>query len=188
MVAGKLAEAGAQVLLVEAGGPAPAIAHVPAMVATLQNTPLDWMFRTEAQDGAGLAMGGVSSWPRGKVLGGSSILNYMLYVRGNRRDYDEWRDMGLEGWGYEEVLPYFKKSEHFDSEVENKDEYHGIGGDLTVTTSNHKEPIIESFLKAGQEMGYDVGDINGAFQDSGFTKSQVTITKGSRSGTFKAFA
>ena len=188
VVAGRLAEAGAHVLLLEAGGPAPSMAHIPAMVGSLQNTPIDWQFRTEVQEHASLATGGVSSWPRGKVLGGSSILNYMLYVRGNRRDYDGWRDLGLEGWGYEDVLPYFKKSEDFDSEVENKEEYHNIGGALTVTTSNHREPIIESFLNAGKEMGYDVGDINGAFQEAGFTKSQVTMTKGFRSVTFKAFA
>jgi len=188
VVAGRLAEAGAQVLLVEAGGPAPSMAHIPAMVGFLQNSPIDWMYRTEVQEHAGLAMGGVSHWPRGKVLGGSSILNYMLYVRGNRGDYDEWRDMGLEGWGYEEVLPFFKKSENFDSEVENKETYHNIGGDLTVTTNNHREPIIDTFLEAGRELGYDVGDINGEFQDSGFSKSQVTMDKGVRSGTFKSFA
>jgi len=189
VVAARLAEAGALVLLVEAGGPAPSLAHVPALVGSLQNTPIDWKYRTEKQEQAGLAaMGGISIWPRGKVLGGSSILNYMLYVRGNWRDYDGWRDLGMDGWGYEDVLPYFKKSENFDSEVENKDAYHGVGGDLTVTTNNYKEPIIDSFLKAGKELGHEIGDINGAFQDNGFTKSQVTITSGIRSGTFKAFA
>ena len=188
VVAARLAEAGAKVLLVEAGGPAPSVAHIPAMVGFLQNSPIDWMFRTEVQEHAGLAMGGVSSWPRGKVLGGTSILNYMIYVRGNRRDYDEWRDMGLEGWGYEDVLPYFKKSENFDSDVDKKDVHHNTGGDLTVTTNNHREPIIETFLEAGRELGYDTGDINGEFQDSGFSQSQVTMDKGFRSGTFKSFA
>eukprot|EP00092_Neocalanus_flemingeri_P060604 GFUD01072680.1.p1 GENE.GFUD01072680.1~~GFUD01072680.1.p1 ORF type:complete len:254 (-),score=51.34 GFUD01072680.1:335-1036(-) len=158
------------------------------MVATLQNSPIDWMFKTEKQEHASLAMGGVSSWPRGKVLGGTSILNYMLYVRGNRRDYDGWRDTGLDGWGYEEVLPYFMKSENFDSDVENKYLYHNEGGNLTVTTSNHKEPIIDTFLNAGKELGYEVGDINGVLQDSGFSVSQVTMKNGFRTGTFKAFA
>ena len=188
VVAGRLAEAGADVLLVEAGGPAPSIAHIPAMAGSLQNSPIDWMFRTEPQEHASLSMGGVSRWPRGKVLGGTSILNYMLYVRGNWRDYDGWADMGLEGWGYKDVLPYFRKSEDFDSDVENKDLYHSEGGDLTVTKNYHREPIVETFLDAGKELGYDVGDINGAFQDSGFSQSHVTMTNGFRSGTFKAFA
>ena len=143
---------------------------------------------TEKQENACLAAGGVSHWPRGKVLGGSSILNYMIYMRGNKGDYDEWRDMGLDGWGYQDVLPYFIKSENFDSEVENKETYHGTGGDLTVTTSNHREPIIDTFLQAGRELGYEVGDINGDFQDAGFSKSQVTMDKGFRTGTFKSFA
>ena len=168
VVAARLAEAGAKVLMVEAGGPAPSVAHTPAMVGFLQNSPIDWMFRTEVQEHAGLAMGGVSSWQRGKVLGGTSILNYMLYVRGNRGDYDEWRDMGLDGWGYEDILPYFK---NFDSDVDKKDIYHNTGGDLTFTTNNHGEPIIETFLEAGKELGYDIGDINGEFQDSGFSQS-----------------
>ena len=73
------------------------------------------MFMTDVQEHAGLAMIGVSSWPRGKVLGGTSILNYMLSVRGNRGDKDEWSDMGLDGWGYEDILPYFK---NFDSDVD----------------------------------------------------------------------
>ena len=188
VVAGRLAGGGAGVLLVEAGGPAPALAHIPAMVGMLQNSPLDWMFRTEVQDEACLATGGVSNWPRGKVLGGSSILNYMVYMRGNKGDYDEWRDMGLDGWGYEDVLPYFIKSENFDSGVKNIKTFHGSGGDLTVTTNNHREPIIDTFLQAGKELGYDVGDINGEFQDAGFSASQVTIDKGFRTGTFKSFA
>ena len=70
------------------------------------------------------------------MLGGSSILNYMLYMRGNKEDYNEWRDMGLEGWGYEEVLQYFKKSENFISDVENKDTFQGEGGELSVTKDN----------------------------------------------------
>ena len=101
VVAARLAEAGHEVLLVEAGGPSPSLAHVPSLVGFLQNSPLDWAYRTEQQAGGSLLTGGVSSWPRGKVLGGSSMLNYMLYVRGHSKDYDEWADLGLEGWSYE---------------------------------------------------------------------------------------
>jgi len=188
VVAGRLAEAGHSVLLVEAGGPAPALAHVPGLVGFLQNSPIDWAYRTEVQDHASLAAGGVSSWPRGKVLGGTSMLNYMFYMRGNSRDYDEWRDLGLDGWGYDDVLPFFKKSENFQSDVENKKKYHGTGGKLAVTKDNWKEPITEVYMKAGEELGYKVGDINGDLEDGGFTPSHVTMANGYRTGTFKAFA
>jgi len=112
----------------------------------------------------------------------------MFYIRGNSRDYDEWRDMGLDGWGYEDVLPFFKKSENFQSEIDNKDLYHGTGGKLTVSKDNWKEPITEAYLKAGEELGYNIGDINGDLQDGGFTPSHVTMADGYRTGTFKAFA
>ena len=159
---------------VEAGGPAPLLAHVPAMVGFLQNSVIDWSYRTETQTTSQLAYGGVSSWPRGRVLGGSSMLNYMLYMRGHSGDYDEWRDdLGLEGWGYDDVLEYFKKSENMESDVEDKDKYHGVGGPLTVTKENFKEPIISHLLSAASEAGYKIGDINGDLEDGGFTKAQV---------------
>merc|ERR1719232_1247166 len=93
VVAGRLAEAGYSVLLVEAGGPAPVLAHIPGMVGFLQNSPIDWAYRTEPQTHSQWGyVNNASSWPRGKVLGGSSILNYMFYMRGHSKDYDEWRD------------------------------------------------------------------------------------------------
>ena len=116
------------------------------------------------------------------------MLNYMLYVRGNSRDYDEWRDLGLEGWGYQDVLPFFKMSEDFVGEVEDKEEYHGLGGDLKVTKDGFQVPIMESFMRAGDELGYGTGDINGAAQDEGFFYTQTTTHGGFRSGTYRAFA
>ena len=188
VVAARLVQAGHQVLLLEAGGPAPSLAHIPGYVAFLQNSPFDWAYKTEAQKRASLSTGGVSSWPRGRVLGGSSILNYMLYVRGNEEDYNEWRDMGLEGWGYEDVLPYFKKSENLLNDVQHIHEYHGVGGELAVTKDNYKTKITAAFLKAGEELGYEIGDINGKFQDRGFSPAFVTLDNGSRLGSFKIFA
>jgi choline dehydrogenase-like flavoprotein len=158
------------------------------MVGILQKTVIDWAFTTEPSSVASLATGGVSHWPRGKVLGGSSMLNYMMYVRGNSRDYDEWRDLGLEGWGYEDVLPFFTKSEDFVGEVEDKERYHGQGGDMKVTSNGFKEPIVETFLEAARELGYKVGDINGALEDKGFNSMHTTTHQGSRSGTYWAFA
>ena len=188
VVAGRLAGGGHRVLLVEAGGPAPALAHIPGMVAGLQRSVLDWSYRTEQQDSAVLSSGGVSIWPRGKVLGGSSILNYMLYMRGHSRDYDEWRDAGLEGWGYQDVLQYFKRSEQMESDIPDKEKFHGTDGELTVTKDNFKEPIIDVYMKAAEELGYKVGDINGELEDEGFSPSQVSLRNGVRTGTYKAFA
>jgi len=112
----------------------------------------------------------------------------MVYMRGHSRDYDEWRDMGLEGWAWDDVLPYFKKSENMVSEFKNRDKFHGTDGPLGVTKDNYKEPIIDYLMKAAQELGYKVGDINGELQDEGFTPSQVSISNGRRAGTFEAFA
>ena len=95
-------------------------------------------------------------WPRGKVLGGSSILNYMFYMRGNSRDYDEWESLGLDGWGWRNVLPYFKKSENWLSQPEMVGEFHGVGGPLNVSYFNYEDPMEEVYLNAAREMGYKV--------------------------------
>jgi len=188
VVAGRLAEAGRSVLLVEAGGQAPWISHIPAMVGLLQLTDMDWQYKTVKQEGSNLGMGGVSSWPRGRVLGGSSMLNYMLYVRGNKRDYDEWADLGLEGWDWKSVLPYFKKSENFLGKYEGSEEYHGFEGVMGVSPVPYTEPIIDTFLGAATEMGYKIGDFNGDVQDNGFTITHTTTVNGERPGTYKSFA
>ena len=112
--------------------------------------------------------------------------------------------MGLEGWGYQDILPFFKKSEDFVGDVEDREEYHGQGGDMKVTSEGHKQPIIDTFLQAGEELGYKVGDFNGAVQEDIFTSAHTTTHRGFRSvclkgcchhcskflrsGTYKAFA
>ena len=126
------------------------------------------------------------NWPRGKVLGGSSVLNYMLYVRGNRRDYDSWAAMGNHGWSYEDVLPYFIKSEDNRNPYLAETPYHGTGGYLTVQESPYKTPLATAFVQGGVEMGYENRDGNGAFQ-TGFMIPQGTIRRGSRCSTAKAF-
>ena len=93
------------------------------------------------------------NWPRGKVLGGSSVLNYMLYVRGNRRDYDSWAAMGNDGWSFSEVLPYFIKSEDNRNPYFANSSYHGVGGPLTVQEAPYRTPLGTAFVEAGVELG-----------------------------------
>jgi len=116
-------------------------------------------------------------WPRGRGLGGSSSINGMIYIRGHARDYDTWRQMGLEGWGYSDVLPYFKRNEDFEG---GADAYHGAGGPLHVSKASSKSPIYKAFVDAGAEAGYRrTNDFNG-FQQEGFGPYQLTIKNGRR--------
>ncbi|OAD62856.1 Glucose dehydrogenase [acceptor] [Eufriesea mexicana] len=175
------------VLLLEAGPDENEVTDVPSLAAYLQLTKLDWKYKTEPTGKACLAMkGGRCNWPRGKVLGGSSVLNYMLYVRGNRHDYDHWESMGNPGWGYNQALYYFKKSEDNRNPYLQKSPYHSTGGYLTVQESPWKTPLVVAFVQAGTEMGYENRDINGERQ-TGFMIAQGTIRRGSRCSTAKAF-
>lgn len=126
------------------------------------------------------------NWPRGKVLGGSSVLNYMMYVRGNRMDYDNWLNHGNPGWGFDDVLYYFKKSEDNRNPYLARTPYHSVGGYLTVSEAPYKTPLADAFVRAGKEMGYEIRDINGQRQ-TGFMIPQGTIRRGARCSTAKAF-
>ncbi|KAK2580031.1 hypothetical protein KPH14_012318 [Odynerus spinipes] len=174
------------VLLLEAGGVEPVLSDVPVIFPTLQLSTIDWQFKTEPSANYCLAMNNEQcNWPRGKVLGGSSVINAMLYVRGNKRDYDDWKNQGNPGWDYESVLPYFRKSE--DMKIEGLDPfYHGYGGELTVEKFKFRTPVTDYFLQAGKDMGYEVVDINGPKQ-TGFTYSHATVRDGLRCSTAKAF-
>lgn len=125
-------------------------------------------------------------WTRGKVLGGSSVLNTMLYVRGNRRDFDSWESLGNPGWGYDDILPYFLKSMDQRNPYLARTPYHSTGGYLTVQDSPYGTPLGVAFIQAGQEMGYDHVDINGA-QQTGFAYYQYNMRRGSRVSSSKAF-
>jgi len=175
------------VLLLEAGGDETLLSDVPLFMPALQMSPLDWKFKTEPSGTSCLGMnGGRCNWPRGKVLGGSSVLNAMLYIRGNAKDYDRWAGLGNEGWSYREVLPYFKKSEDIRVDEYIDSPYHGTGGPLTVEEFSYKTPIARSFVAAGREMGYEERDLNGEVQ-TGFMMSHGTLRQGLRCSTAKAF-
>ena len=184
VVANRLSEVtGWSILLIEAGPDENPITDVPSLAAYLQLTNLDWRYKTEPNGRSCLGMkNGSCNWPRGKVLGGSSVLNYMLYVRGHRKDYDTWHQLGNPGWSYDDVLPYFKKSEDNRNPYllrQHNKKYHQTGGYLTVQESPWRTPLVVSFVEAADELGYHVRDINGADQE-GFMIAQGTIRRGSR--------
>lgn len=165
------------VLLLESGGEGrnPWI-HIPLGYGKhFSNPKVNWLYSSEPQPGAGNRRIGQ---PRGKVIGGSSSINGLLYIRGQREDYDHWRDLGNAGWGYSDVLPYFRKSE---DQQRGADEYHGVGGPLLVSDPDAPHPLADAWLAAADECGYPRNaDFNGASQE-GFGYNQWTLRKGLRS-------
>ncbi len=172
----------ATVLLLEAGGAdKQQEVHIPAAFAKLFKSTSDWAYYTEPQ--AELNNRSLY-WPRGKLLGGSSSMNAMIYIRGHRLDYDAWRDLGNEGWSYNDVLPYFRKAEH---QERGPSEYHGTNGPLNVADLRSINPLSSSFVEAGRELGYPLNeDFNGAEQE-GFGFYQVTQKGGKRCSAAVAY-
>lgn len=172
-----------RVLLLEAGGKDinPWI-HIPVgYFKTMHDPKYDWCYRTEPDD---KVAGRRIDWPRGKVLGGSSSLNGLLYVRGQREDYDRWAALGNTGWSYEEVLPYFKKSE---DQERGANEYHGVGGPLKVSDLRLRRPIADHFIAGAKDIGIPFNkDYNGESQE-GVGYFQQTAHKGFRWSTAKGF-
>ncbi|KAJ9586360.1 hypothetical protein L9F63_019982 [Diploptera punctata] len=177
-----------KVLLLEAGGDEPPGTQVPSMVINYHGSELDWKYKTEPESGACLANPDRRcNWIRGKVLGGCSVLNGMMYLRGHPRDYNEWAEAGNTGWSYQDVLPYFRKSEDNLQVNEMDPGFHGVGGLLTVTQFPHHPPLAEAVLKAGQELGYPANvDLNGRSY-TGFVIAQTTSRNGTRLSTARAF-
>ncbi|MFK7800133.1 MAG: GMC family oxidoreductase [Anaerolineae bacterium] len=152
-----------RVLILEAGGPDDdPMLKIPWRWKNLFGTAVDWNYQTEPQPQLN---GRKVDWPRGKVIGGSSSINNMIYIRGARWDFDRWAELGNEGWSYEEVLPYFKKSER---QAHIQTDYHGTNGELHVSNLGAVPPVsfnIERFIEGGQEMGWPLNpDFNGATQ------------------------
>jgi choline dehydrogenase len=186
VVAHRLTEIpGAEVLLLEAGPPDTGDAiHDPARLLELWGSELDWRYATVPQP----ALNGRSiPIARGKVLGGSSSINAMVYIRGNRRDFDRWSDLGCHGWSYQEVLPYFKKSENH---WRGASEYHGSGGPLDVRANPAPTEAAFAFCDAAVELGYEGpdGDHNAARQEDVAGMYEFNITAGfKRASTAAAF-
>ncbi|KAK8738019.1 hypothetical protein OTU49_004353, partial [Cherax quadricarinatus] len=185
VMAARLAEeAGWRVLLLEAGAKQPVESRVPALNFLLFQGDADWNYRSQPQQHALKAYKDNSiPYPRGRGAGGSSSINSMVYVRGNRRDYDQWEQLGNPGWGYNSVLKYFKKSEDFRGGVsQESDGYHGFGGPQTVENKKWNSTVAEAFVKAGQQLGYPEVDPNGPEQ-IGFSIIDITARNGRRWST-----
>lgn len=175
------------VLLVEAGGVEDGTIEVPLLALLHFRGPYDWDYRTEPQKNACLGMrNNRCTIPRGKGLGGSSLINFQMYVRGNRRDFDSWEKRhGAFGWSYKEVLPYFKKYESFKDAAADQ-MYRGLKGEVPITFALTKTPLLTAFLKAGEELGYDILDYNAADQ-AGFSPMQATVFEGQRCSAARCF-
>lgn len=170
------------VLVLEAGGPdtAPEL-HIPGAFPAVFKSGFDWDLLGEQEpglDGRRLYL------PRGRVIGGSGSINAMIYLRGHPADYDEWAELGCEGWSYEEVLPYFKRSE--DNE-RGEDAYHGVGGPLAVSDSRSLHPLIDTMLEAAVQAGHElIPDLN-AERREGVGRFQLNQRDGWRCSTADAF-
>ena len=177
------ADADKRVLLLEAGGRdrSPWI-HVPVgYFKTLHNPKTDWCYKTEPVPGLN---GRSIDWPRGKTLGGSSSINGLIYIRGQRQDYDHWRQLGNAGWSFEDVLPYFKRAEN---QERGGDDYHGADGPLSVSDMRYKSDICDAFIAAAEEIGIPRNnDFNGVAQE-GAGYFQLTTRKGWRCSTAVAY-
>ena len=184
------ADPSCHVVLLEAGGEDynPLI-HIPAgYIKTMVNPEMNWMFQTEPEEGTGNRRIAI---PRGKVLGGSSAINAMLYVRGQPADYDDWAQRGNRGWSYDDVLPYFRKAEHCEPLANGDDAFdenlHGVGGPLNVAEVRTRYKALDRLIEAAETIGYPHNkDYNGATQD-GFGYYQVTQKNGLRFSAKKAY-
>ena len=187
-VAYRLAEAGHSVLVVEFGGSdaGPFIQMPGALSYPMNMSRYDWGLKTEPEPYLG---GRVLATPRGKVVGGSSSINGMVYVRGHACDFDHWEEQGAQGWAYADVLPYFKRMEnwHAEGDMGAEASWRGTKGPVHVTRGNRQNPLFNAFIQAGAQAGYPVtADYNGE-QQEGFGAMEATIWRGTRWSAAKAY-
>jgi choline dehydrogenase len=184
VVASRLSEDGSKVVLLEAGPPdRDLMIHIPAgVLKVLNNAKINWNYMSEGEPGTA---GRQLQWPRGKTLGGTSSINGMLYVRGNPADYDGWAQMGCRGWSYDEVLPFFRKSETYRGEGDP--EFRSKGGPLIVEDYRTILDLTHKFVEAAQEAGFEfTPDYNGK-QQEGVAYSQMTRRGKWRGSTAQTF-
>ncbi|KAJ8713018.1 hypothetical protein PYW08_008322 [Mythimna loreyi] len=176
-----------KVLLIEAGSNENYVMDVPLLAAYLQFTSVNWAYKTMPSNKycAGF-QNKQCNWPRGKVVGGSSVLNYMIYTRGAKPDYDNWKAMGNDGWGWDDVLPYFKKVENYNIPAFDKPVYHGHDGYLNIEHAPFRTSKGKAWVKAAQEMGFKYGDHNGE-DPAGVSFLQLSMKNGTRHSSSRAY-
>ncbi|MPY80624.1 MAG: alpha/beta fold hydrolase [Actinophytocola sp.] len=174
-----------QVALIEAGGPDTAQeVHIPAAFPQLFKSDVDWDLDSDPEPGIG---GRRAYLPRGKVFGGCSSMNAMIYIRGNRADYDGWSAAGATGWSYDDVLPYFRRSEDNQRNQRGEDDFHGVGGPLTVSDGRSLHPLASAFVDAAEQAGHKTNDdFNGETQ-FGVGRYQLTQRDGMRCSASVAY-
>lgn len=156
--------------------------HMPAALTyNLENAKYNWFYHTEPDPALNQRR---LYWPRGKVLGGSSSLNAMVYIRGHAKDYDRWEKEGAIGWNYTSVLPYFKHSETYSK---GGNEYRGNSGPLKVSHQISHNPLFDAFIQAGVEAGFPYTDDVNGIQQEGFGRFDMTIDKGKRQSAATAY-
>ena len=181
----RLGQSGASVIVIEYGGSdaGPFIQMPAALSYPMNMARYDWGLKTEPEPYLG---GRVLATPRGRVIGGSSSINGMVYVRGHARDFDTWAEMGAQGWGFADVLPYFKRMENWHGN-EGSAEWRGHDGPLHITRGPRDNPLFDAFIQAGAQAGYPVTrDYNGAAQE-GFGPMEATIWQGRRWSAANAY-
>ena len=183
----RLSEAGASVLIIEYGGTdiGPFIQMPAALSYPMNMSRYDWGYQSEPEPHLG---GRKLACPRGKVIGGSSSINGMVYVRGHARDFDHWEESGAQGWAYADVAPYYKRMETWHDGGHGGDaSWRGTDGPLHVSRGPRRNPLFHAFVEAGRQAGYETtGDYNGA-QQEGFGPMEQTVHKGRRWSAANAY-
>ncbi|XP_063930036.1 glucose dehydrogenase [FAD, quinone] [Zophobas morio] len=175
------------VLLIEAGRTENYLMDLPILANYLQFTDGNWKYKTMPSNRFCMGMDNQQcNWPRGKVMGGSSVLNYMIYTRGNHRDFDNWAKMGNVGWSYKDVLPYYKKVENFSVPDSPHESYHNQDGYLDVSYVPYKTKIADAIIEASKQLGLKYVDYNGPTQ-VGVSRLQVTMRDGVRASSSRAY-
>lgn len=181
----RLSEAGKSVLVIEHGGSdwGPFINMPAALSYPMSMKRYDWGYVTEPEPHMNNR---VMACPRGKVIGGSSSINGMIYVRGHARDYDTWAEMGAEGWSYADVLPYFKRAETWHGDAGDP-AFRGYDGPVHITRGDRKNPLYQAFIDAGANVGYGTTDDYNGYRQEGFGAFEMTVWQGKRWSTASAY-